>query len=214
MRIAIFTDTYLPIVNGKIVSILSIKEDLEKSGNEVYLIGPIKEKGNHILNLKFINSFKYPEYTIAIFPDLFKILKFIRKNKIELLHVHGIGFMSIKAALIKIKTGLPMITTYHMDIFYMLSYVAKNDMIYNFFEKLGRIILKRYFLRNDVVIAPSNITKSEIKNEFGIDAVTIPTGIDIEYFKHVNSKLKMKYSSNKIVLYIGRIEKEKNKLYK
>ena len=37
MRIGIFTDTYKPQINGVVTSIVTLKEELEKLGNEVFI---------------------------------------------------------------------------------------------------------------------------------------------------------------------------------
>ena len=76
MKIAFFTDTYLPNRDGVVASITSFKEELEKRGHKVYVFtsgGRKERKENKNPDVFYYKSatFKpYPQYKVALFPLL------------------------------------------------------------------------------------------------------------------------------------------------
>src|SRR5437870_13818809 len=82
MRIALFTDSYLPTVDGVVTSVLSTRRQLEAHGHEVVVFAPedprrrgTREDGTVYVRAKEFHH--YPGYRLAMFPgrevDLIKI---------------------------------------------------------------------------------------------------------------------------------------------
>src|SRR5256885_15236880 len=73
MKIAIFTDTYLPTVDGVVTSLLTTKRELERLGHEVVVFAP-QAPGNgtgredDVVWIRAREFRSYPGYRLAMFP--------------------------------------------------------------------------------------------------------------------------------------------------
>lgn len=63
MKIAMFTDSYLPQTNGVATSVYLYKRALERMGHEVYIVSPIGPKDETVLVLGGI-QFKWERTTL------------------------------------------------------------------------------------------------------------------------------------------------------
>lgn len=208
MKIAFFTDTYEPQINGVVTSINIFKKYLEKYGNKVSVFSPatpgFKTKRN-VFTFPSIEFSKYPGYRIAA---PYKI----RVREFDVVHVHtpfSMGLAGIAAAKFYKK---PVVGTFHTLIPEFTDYFIKTRR----FKKLLRKIAWRYstwfYNMCDVVIAPSPEIKTLLKNH-GIKKIeVVPTGMEKPQ-KIEKAVLRKKYKfsgKDKIVLHVGRISKEKN----
>ena len=67
MRIAVFTDTYLPQVNGVTKTLGRMKEHMNRAGIENVFITPVSPEGEDgILSLPGLRFFLYPELSMAL----------------------------------------------------------------------------------------------------------------------------------------------------
>lgn len=226
MRIALFTDTYLPDINGVVSSIVTLQKELEKNGHVVFIVTThsslIHTSYEHnILRLTGVELKSVYGYVLTS-PIHIWALNTIREMQLDIIHAHtefGIGiFARIVARLLK----LPLVTTYHTTLEDYTHYV--NIFNLKSFEKFARKSVSRLSkLYGDActeLIVPSLKTK-EMLVRYGIkkDIYIIPTGLDLGKFDRDESsiakaqKLRLKYGINPeelLVLYVGRIAKEKS----
>ncbi len=226
MRIALFTDTYLPEINGVVSSIVTLQKELEKNGHIVFIVTThsslIHTSFEHnILRLPGVELKSIYGYVLTS-PIHIWALNTIRDMQLDVIHAHtefGIGiFARIAARLLK----LPLVSTYHTTLEDYTHYV--NIFNLKSFERFARKSVSRLSkLYGDActeLIVPSSKTK-EMLVRYGIkkDIHVIPTGLDLEKFdRDVASsgktlKLREKYKvlpSELLVLYVGRIAKEKS----
>jgi len=208
MRIAIFTDTYEPQVNGVVTSINSFANELRKKGDEVYIFCP---KDNKLRKSKYIIPFKsipfiaYPEYRIGV-PSL-KLRKKIKKIKPDIIHVHSpatIGLMGMRAAK---RFRIPLVMTYHTLLNAYLQYLpgGRVSVIRKLDDKAVTKYVRLFFNRAHVVIAPSNETKNDLLKRGVTSPIhIIPTGIK---YKRVKKK---KQNSKPMLLHVGRLCRERS----
>src|SRR5579872_4403248 len=96
MRIAFFTDTYYPQLNGVTIAVDNFARELRKRGHTVYIFAPkIKKRKSHndedLTNLTTIKllSTESPIYIPA--PTTYDEYKKLFKLDIDLVHAHGNG---------------------------------------------------------------------------------------------------------------------------
>ena len=83
MRIGLFTDTYLPDVNGVVSSIVTLQQELEKNGHDVFVITThpgllqVQREGN-VLRLPGVELKSLYGYVLTS-PIHFAVLKDIRE---------------------------------------------------------------------------------------------------------------------------------------
>src|SRR5271154_5980408 len=75
LKIAFYTDSFLPAVDGVVISMLNFRKELERRGHEVYIYasGTSKTKqmvrnDKRIIITRGLKFRKYPQYSMALFP--------------------------------------------------------------------------------------------------------------------------------------------------
>jgi len=216
MKIAWFTDTWLPARDGVVNSLLMFKKEFEKRGHDIFIFAPGErndEKGN-IFYYKSRPLRAYKNYRVSSLPSLFsrRTIKIVNKIKPDVIHSHSPGIIGIHAVIASYKLKIPLFFTYHTFV---------DDSVYLFFRKertqeiVRKLVykwLRWYFRRCSCIIAPSKYT-AKILNEkiMEREIKVLPTGIDIEKFSNGDgSEIKKRYDGKKIILHVGRVVKEKN----
>ncbi|MFH1285931.1 MAG: glycosyltransferase [Candidatus Micrarchaeota archaeon] len=218
MKIAFFTETYLPNRDGVVSSIVSTRKELENSGNEVYVFAPSspqsKENKDPRVFYHRAASFKpYPQYKLALFP--FSANGKLKEIKPQVIHTHGMATMGLAAIRASRSFKLPLVGTFHTLIPQLTHYISKRRQIKNFTEGLAWSYMKWYFSFCKPVIAPSFALKA-ILEQHGIGNVeVIPSGVNTKRFNpsidgsQLRAKLGFK-EDEKVVLHLGRLVHEKN----
>ncbi len=211
MRIVFFTDTYEPQINGVVTAIKLFRKELENLGHEIYIVAPKipgYEYPENVFTLRSFTFKPYPEYRGAL-PSL-KLLKWLREINPDIIHVHTpvtIGLLGITTAKILSK---PLIATYHtlMEEYFKIYFLPKRTIkkYAEFFsEKFIKKYTKFFYNRADVITVPSRAIKKHLK-KCGVEKeiIVLPTGIDVNFFKPKGKR------ESKLVLWVGRLGKEKN----
>lgn len=224
MNIGIFTDTYLPDINGVVSSCVTLAGALEKAGHTVYVItnhsgNKICREGN-ILRLPGIELKRLYGYKMSS-PIQLSADKYIRELKLDVIHMqteYGVGLYAHHAAK---EFSIPLVYTYHTMWEDYTHYV--NPMDLDSVEKISKAALRSlsrsYANRSQAVIAPSEKTKNALLS-YGVQApiYIIPTGLDLSRFADENidpdqvRHLKETWDirpQHHTVLFVGRLAKEK-----
>ena len=218
MKILFISDVYYPRINGVSTSIKSFKENLEQLGHEVRLIAP--KYSNHRCSEKWIKrvpSFQVPydpEDRLMNYFELKKLKKWVESEKFDLIHIHT-PFMAHYFGLNLRKTlSIPCIETYHTFFEdYLHHYIPWLPE--KFGRRFARWVSRRQCNSVDGVVVPSK-PMLDVLTQYGIDKPmsVIPTGIDKHFLTKRNSDVfKLNYQlpmNKKILLYVGRVAKEKN----
>jgi 1,2-diacylglycerol 3-alpha-glucosyltransferase len=223
MKIAIFTDFFLPHVDGITNSLAHLISQYKKTGHEVLVITP-KTKGSENVNIAGVDILFLPSVPAVVYPELMlgflssKLLFKLRSFSPEIVHVIAPGPVGniglYYAKLINIKS----VATFHgyfMEPEYLKIIGIKNRGV-----KLAKKILWRYtksfYDRADRVITSSSFVKKDLENHnFSRQITVINNAINFNSIKK-NQKLHQKFiekfnlKNKKIVGYIGRVSIEKN----
>ena len=216
MKLAYFTDTYLPNRDGVVTSMLNFRRELEKRGHEVYVFSPgTKEakKANTDKNVFLYTStaFKpYPDYKIALFP-FFSSSK-VKELGIDIVHNHGLATMGLAAYAAKRRLALPSLWSFHTLIPEATHYLSRSAFVKRLASRAAWRYLQWYRGLFPVATAPSRYTQS-ILTSHGIATDFLPNGIDTKRFINVDSSFfKSKYDleGKTVFLHVGRLVHEKN----
>jgi len=219
MKVAWFTDTWLPTMDGVVTSLLSFKSEIKKKGHEVYLFVPGERDEDDFNNKIFYYRArpfkKYPNYRIARIRSIFgsRTKRIIGKLKPDVIHSHSPAFMGMHGVVASHHYNIPLIFTYHTFLEDSVYLISPLPSVQKIVRKLLRTWLKWYFKRCDGIIAPSKAARDEIKELTDKEIEVIPTGIDIDRFAHGDGKKvrdEMGLGNEKVVLHVGRVVKEKN----
>lgn len=216
MRIAFFTDTYLPNIDGVVSAIVSFKEELEKKGNKVFVYssGEPTDSTKEVMMFKSIPFPPYPQYKIALFP--FSAKKEVKKNNIQLIHCHALASMGLAAIKTADDLKLPLIGTFHTMAPLATQYVTRRKITRKIVSKIAWKLIKNFYKPFDLVTVPSNCIKKVLEEE-GLknEIKVVPNGLNLNRFNPRLSPSPMKTilgipKEEKIVLVIGRMSEEKN----
>ena len=224
MRIGLFTDTYPPFINGVSTSVLMLKQGLEKLGHEVYVVTVNDESFSY---KEEDGVLKIPSFPIGlmnfrqsgIYP--LKALKIIKKWKLDIIHSHTEFSIGTFARLISKQLNIPLVHTYHTMYEEYIYYITKG-----YFDSASKKLVEylTLFLCDktiDELIVPTEKAKELFKDKYKVkrDVYVIPSGIDTTRFYKENidknevinlrKDLKIK-TSDFVILYLGRIAKEKS----
>lgn len=219
MRVGIFTDAYYPYLNGVATSIQVLEKELRNLGHEVYIFTSsnksIKEKNEYVYRLPSIPIAFYKPYRLSIFCPP-RVISRIKKMKLDIIHTQTEFSLGILGKIISKIFKIPMVHTYHTMYEKYVHYVANGHLIT---VKMAKRLSRIFCNRADVIIAPTKKTLLALK-AYGVKKPieVIPTGIDLDQFKKeidekIITDLKNKYkisNNDYIVLYVGRVAKEKN----
>lgn len=209
MKIVIFSETYKPVLNGVVQSIIALKNNLKKRGHKIYIFTSgkkIKEDGVYYCPKIEINQGYGP-----VFP-YFKEQN-ILKNA-DIYHTHQPGILGLYALHKAKQYNKPIIFTKHTQYLSFLHYVPLLK------GKSRTLIIKYlqwYMSHCNNVVLPSMSLKNKIIKTYKVNKEKIriiPNGINLKKkFSNASiNRIKKKYFlfNKNILINIGRMGKEKN----
>lgn len=225
MRIGLFTDAYLPDINGVVSSVVTLKRALEELGHTVFVISNHKSSKisfeDHVLRLPGLELKKFYGYKMSS-PIQFEAYEYVRDMGLDVVHVQtefGVGMFARQCAK---NFNIPLVYTYHTTYEDYTHYI--NPMDLETVEHMGKIAVRSLsrMLGNgaQAVIAPSEKTRSTLIS-YGVNTpiYVVPTGLelsnfdrnnlDIEKVKEIRSSLGLSEEDH-VVVFVGRIAKEKS----
>lgn len=220
MKILMTTEWYLPTINGAIVSIVTLKEALEKLGHEVKILTLAdKHFASQSDDVYAVSSYGagkiYPGARFTLSADD-EILAEIIRWKPDIIHTQC-EFSTFRIAKqLTRMLNIPIVHTYHTVYEDYTHYFSPNKL---WGKKLVSYFSKRVLRNTETVIVPTEKVYHLLK-EYGVlqPITVVPTGIKMEKFQHLLTdeekiELRNQYNipkDNSLLISIGRLAKEKN----
>jgi len=217
MKIAFFTDSYYPQLNGVTISVANFAEELRKNGHTVYICAPEmkhrpKEKDENIINLpsvKILSS--YPPILMPL-PTSYKGYRQIVGLDFDIVHAHGNGPFSLLGYQVAKMKQVPFTLTFH-SMFSKYTHYFFNGKVVK--PKMVETYLRIFANICDAIITPSEKMKKELQ-AYGVKKPidVIPNFVYQKQFNKKNTNyLHKKFNipiKDPIILTVGRVGKEKN----
>lgn len=222
MKIVIFTDVFLPSVNGVVTSCLALINEWLEMGHEVCVVAPKHKQAflnkNPKLKIIFLPSLPsvvYPDMRLGLLSK--KLISELKKFNPDLVHITApgtVGVMGIVYAKLKKIKSVIVFHTYFMEKEYLKTVgLGKTSFLATpFLWKMTKFI----YDEADLILTPSNFVKNNlIEKKFKKRIKVIKNGVK---FKKINYDVKgearflkkYKLTKKKYFLYVGRVSKEKN----
>lgn len=216
MKIAIFTNNYLPNPYGVTVSVETFRSELEKRGHAVYVFAP-DWPGYHDDNQKV---FRYPSLDIKVrfrfplaIPFSRKMRRILEALELDVIHAQHPNLLGWAARRWARKKKIPLVFTWH----------TLYDHYTNFVPFLPKELVTKYIIKQaanyansaDAVIAPTASIISILKR-WGVrkEIIPIATGIREEEFSGADGKsVRQKYAigaEETVLILVSRLTEEKN----
>lgn len=226
MRVLFATDQYLPTPGGISIVTQRISTALAAKGHNVAIIAPspswkFKKEAKNSVTVYGIPSFLVHKLKQLRFSPTFlyhKRITYIVKNfKPDIIHLETPNTIASETTKVAKKLNIPVIATCHImpeNISGTLPFLPSKigKMVGNLYMK--QII--KLFNKVSLVTAPTPIGTAILKaNNIQSPTIALSNGIDLKQFKippiETLKSIKTKYSipDAPIILYIGRLDKEK-----
>jgi|TARA_B100001971_G_C18258590_1_gene584524 glycosyltransferase involved in cell wall biosynthesis len=188
MKIAIFTDTFYPKLDGIVTSITNSMKELAKKGHEIIIFAPnyknktvIKLHPNITVYRCFSFSLlSYKEVKISI-PPILKVIKKIKQFKPDIIHLHTPGTIGLLGIFCSKFYEIPSIGTYHTIISEQTTYLSLTRLTN--LDKLIEIIKSK---SPGIMLNRGSYIKSKLM--YFTNKEVIKTIIDLITFKIVRNK--------------------------
>ncbi|MEK5236292.1 glycosyltransferase family 1 protein [Paenibacillus sp. FSL L8-0470] len=212
MRIALFTDTYLPQTNGVARTLHRLAGHLHRRGIEHLLFtpksAPEERSADPIRPIASIPFFLYPECRLAL-PGMSSIQHELRSFRPDLLHMatpFNIGLYGLRYAQ---KQNLPHVASYHTHFDRYLQYYRMSRIIPLYWKYM------KWFHRScDAILAPSRETEATLRSHGFTRLRLWSRGIDCGLFtpEKRSRQVRERYgiAAPVVLLYVGRIAPEKD----
>jgi glycosyltransferase involved in cell wall biosynthesis len=220
MRIAIFTNNYLPRVSGVAVAVDFLDRALKRNGHETFVIAPDYGCDSEVpgVHLHRVKSFSIPNLKFAVaIPnmDRERIFGIIEGFRPHVIHSHHPFLLGDAAVLAANEFGIPLVYTFH-TLYTFFTHYFKADFP-EVRERVRRFV-SQYAKACDLIVTPTEPIRQyllgmDVKNRIEV----VPTGIDATRFQNITedrvTKLRRQYGLmrfDSVLLNVGRITKEKN----
>ncbi len=214
LSIALFSDSALPVLNGVSVSIDLLMRELRSRGHSVHLFTANypghKDADPNTHRFRSVRTPWTTDYPLAV-PPFYARLREFRKQPFDVVHTHTpftVGFVGLRWAE---SHEIPIVSTYHTNYdkySYYLGIVPKRYLRYKIAKHLNF-----YYNRVGHVITPSETSKRWLTRHSVRTPITVvPTGVPPPRSfdrNQVREDLGITHD-RPVVLYAGRIAKEKN----
>jgi 1,2-diacylglycerol 3-alpha-glucosyltransferase len=212
VKIAMFTETYIPQRNGVATSVFLCKRALQERGHQVYVVTTVGNNSDEILVLKS-TQFKYESnHVIPVSGRLLPVLDFVRGGKVEVIHSHAPFALGLRALATQKYLKIPHVHTYHTLLVEYRHYIPKpltpsKESVAEFSAWFCNMVNR--------IVAPTENIRQELMSYGVVKPIhVIPTGIDVDSFERPPLiDVRDKYGippATKLLLFVGRLAKEKN----
>lgn len=213
MRIAMFTETFLPGTDGIVTRLCATLRHLEKAGHEVLLFAPKGAPATYasakIVGIPAYSFFLYPEKKFAL--PLPSIGRALREFQPDLIHTVNPAFLGLGALYYGWRYSYPLVASYHTNV---PSYARHYQ--FNWLEPGLWWYFRTMHNCADVNLCTSRATLTELDKQGFHNLGLWERGVDVSMYSNVVRSEEMRQrlapgagQGERILLYVGRLASEK-----
>lgn len=223
MRIAIFSETYLPDVNGVATHIKTVKDGLESLGHDVLIVkADAQSRKNYIeksvMHCPAVTAKRLYNYSIASPVSLKRLIMLKRWNP-DIIHIQNEFGIGLSGALIAKTLHIPLVYTLHTMYDDYIYYIA-NKTFAPFVTSVSHKYCKSLAKKASALTGASKKIEGYFR-KCGVtkDVNIIPNAVELNIFEKekINiikvNELKKKYNITDdltVACFCGRLGKEKS----
>lgn len=214
MRVALFTNNYLPFCGGVTTSVETLRRGLEACGHEAWVFAPRMPTATpapRVVRYRSLPAATYPDFALAI-PVSPAIARLVRGLGPDVFHAHHPFLLGPAARRLSRRPRRPLVFTYHTRYEKYAHYVPLRRGLV---ERAAVGLSTRFAARADAVIAPSAVVRDELRAR-GVRTpiAVVPTGVDLARFTpgdRLEARRDLGVAADEsLVLYVGRLDREKS----
>lgn len=216
LRIAMFSNTYLPSINGVAVSVNRLKSGLEREGHEVLLCAPSYDDQPTEAGVFRIPILISPGAALRLanpfHRQTWRAVHEFQPDVIHLHHPYWLGSLGLRMAR---KLHVPTVFTYHTRLEQFAHAIPLPGALFR--NVIAHWLVRRFANQCNEIIVPTPVTRDYVRL-IGVDGPVHvhPTGIEVERFRQSDparlEELNARYNPDgrMILVTISRLSKEKN----
>lgn len=215
MRIAMFTNTYLPHVGGVARSVETLREDLKRQDHEALIVAPVFDttpKGEQeVIRVPALQRFNGSDFSVRLpIPGLLR--DELERFDPHIVHSHHpflLGDTALRAAGAR---EIPLVFTHHTMYEHYTHYVPGDSPV---MRRFAVELDVQYCNLCDHIIAPSESVADVLKKR-GVSApiTSIPTGVDVDRLASGDGAAARRRmgipAEARVIGHVGRLAEEKN----
>jgi glycosyltransferase involved in cell wall biosynthesis len=215
VRIALFTNNYLPFCGGVTISVETLRQGLEASGHEAWVFGPrlagAVDVAARVVRYPSLPVTTYPEFALAV-PYSRSIDRLVAALEFDVIHAHHPFLLGPAARRLARRHRRPLVFTYHTRYEKYAHYVP---LPLGLVQAAALQLSAAFAARADAVLAPSAVIRDELHAR-GVRTpiAVVPTGIDLDRFRpgdRAAARRRLGLGDGEpVVLYVGRLDREKS----
>jgi glycosyltransferase involved in cell wall biosynthesis len=215
LRVALFTNNYLPFCGGVTISVETLRRGLIADGHEPWVFAPrfpgAPPDPPRVVRYPSLPAATYPEFALAV-PCSRRIARHVARLDVHVLHAHHPFLLGPAAARLARRLARPLVFTYHTRYEKYAHYIPLSRPVV---ERAAVWLSTRFADRCDTVIAPSALIREELQGR-GVRApiAVVPTGVDLHHFcpgDRAEARRGLGLDpTGVLLLYVGRLDREKS----
>lgn len=210
MKVALFSDTFSPQINGVTNTMDKLTGYFEGSGIEYKIFAPRYDKDEDFQAERFysLKFFLYPECRIAL-PNIFRVSQVLSDFKPDIIHLMTEFNMGITGLYYGKKNNIPTISNYSTNFSQYTDYYGLDFLKQTIWD-----YMKWFHNQNNITLCPSNEAQKTLEQHGIGNTAIFSRGIDSHSFNRAyrSDALRRKLGiENKLAfLYVGRVSFEKD----
>ncbi len=223
MKVALFTETYLPVINGVVTHVKTLKEGLEALGHKVLIVtadSSVKrhETSGDVMYCPAVRLKKIYNYDVAS-PLSMERLRMIKEFNPDIIHIHNEFGIGISGIIIAKILHVPLVYTLHTMYDDYVYYVANKhfckfatDMTHRYARALAGTVgaitgpskkVEEYFKKCGVK-KPVNVIPNSVElDKYNLEKINPDEVAELRRFYGYTNE-------DTVFCFCGRLGKEKN----
>lgn len=212
MRIALFTETFLPKVDGIVTRLRHTVEHLQRSGDQVLVVSPdgglTEYKGARIYGVSGFPLPLYPELKLALPRPSIGVA--LEEFEPDLIHVVNPAVLGLAGLYYAKMMQIPLVASYHTHLPQYLQHYGLGML-----EGVMWELIKASHNQAQLNLCTSTAMVQQLR-EHGIERLDLwQRGVDTETFhpelasQEMRSHLSQGHPESPLLLYVGRLGAEK-----
>ncbi len=215
MRVALFTNNYVPFRGGVATSVETLREGLEGLGHRTWVFAPapsarVKDPPR-VFRYRSIPAPTYPGFALPL-PFSPRLARTARGLDLEIIHAQHPFLLGVTGRRLAHRQDIPFVFTYHTRYEKYAHYVPLPRRLV---AALAVRLSCRFANAADLVVAPSvGIAEMLRARNVGAPVAVVPTGVPVDRFApgdRVAARRRLGLPADgPLCLYVGRLDREKN----
>ncbi|MET0851840.1 MAG: glycosyltransferase [Candidatus Rokuibacteriota bacterium] len=215
MRVALFTNNYLPFRGGVTTAVETLRQGLHGLGHESWVFAPAPcapfADPPGVFRYPSISAPTYPGFAVPL-PVSWSLARTARRLAPDVIHAQHPFLLGPTARRLARRLGRPLVFTYHTRYEKYAHYVPLPERVV---AALAVRLSCRFAASADLVVAPSaRIADTLVARGVRAPVAVVPTGVDLLRFRPGDRRAARDRvglpGDGPVCLYVGRLDREKS----